>query len=235
MLQALTYLIDEGVIPKKVLCFIYLGNDLRDNYLSSNKSISYRISGINETHKKNRISQPNFIQRIKNITKKLELISWIYSLYKITKYASYFYGEAELYRRHPNKEFHSKALQSTEIILKLFKDIAEKYNIDLYFVLIPSKAQVYNEFKLISKYNKTENADEYLLDITKEGYDFNEIAKSFSNIITKYDMKFIDLTNPFKKEIKNGNKLFYIVDLHWNYTGQKIASDIINNQLISKW
>lgn len=241
MLKALTYLIHEGIIPQKVLCFIYLGNDLSGNYKVFDKINNYKqFSNVNKINEKNTVLQKNIIQKMKKVGKKSELITLIYSSYnKITlisdKYTSYFYGEAELYKIYPNKVFHSKSLESTEKILKLFKYVAQEYNFDLYFVLIPSKSQVYNEFKFISKYNETEHADEYLLNIIREGYDFNGIAESFSEIIAKYNMESIDLTNSFQKEISNGNKLFYLIDLHWNDKGQEIASDIICNQLISKW
>ncbi|MBC2714593.1 MAG: hypothetical protein HF978_04715 [Desulfobacteraceae bacterium] len=241
MLQALKYLLNEGIIPQKVLCFIYLGNDLRDNYIVFDKINNYKqFSNVNKINEQNTVLQENFIQKIKKVGKKSELITLIYSSYnkiglKPDKYTSYFYGEAELYKINPNEEFYSRALESTQLIIKLFKDIAQQYRFDLYFVLIPSKAQVYNEFKFISKYNETENADEYLLNIIREGYNFNGINASFSEIIAKYNLESIDLTNSFKKEISNGNKLFYLIDLHWNNKGQEITSDIIYNQLISKW
>ncbi len=47
--------------------------------------------------------------------------------------------------------------------------------------------------------------------------------------------RFIDLTDLFKNEIRNGNKLYYLLDLHWNYFGQKITSDEIYDQQISRW
>ena len=67
------------------------------------------------------------------------------------------------------------------------------------------------------------------------GMILNAIAKIFAELITDNGMKFIDLTDFFKAEVMKSKKLYYHVDLHWNYIGQEIASEVLLDQVILNW
>ena len=187
MLQVLDFFVKRITIPQKVLCFIYLGNDLGDNYRSSKKNIQMTFLADDKSQANRPSNRISIFRKLKRFATKSVAIRWLNSkFHKIRnasdQYFSYFYGEAELYRNHPNKEFYSTAINSTDQIFKKFKDIDDKHNLDLTFVLIPSKAQVYGEFKLIDKYQFTKDADPYLIELISDGYDFKRHCQNICGI-----------------------------------------------------
>lgn len=240
MLKALIYLIDEGFIPESVLCFVYLGNDLRDNYRSYDEIMELDVETCSEiTHAKNieknkKILAQCLLGMIKKFAKKSKFITWLYGklpYFKPDKYTSYFYGELELYKKRPNSVYYSKAIQATDHVFKSFRNVSNIYKFDILFILIPSKAQVYQEFKLIDRYHSTKEADKEILDIIKTGYNFDNIREIYGTLIDKYEFRYIDLTDIFREEIRKGIKVFHSIDLHWNKKGQRVASEILKKEI----
>lgn len=244
MLQALNFLLTK-VKARRVICFVYLGNDLRDNYAQHDNVIAYatRQSATVKPGlaKSVSASSPGLMAGFKNSLKASKALSWLYfTVYKQNfvaqksfQFTSYFYGEAELYRDKPDLQFLSRALASTDRIVEMFAAVSRRKKLAIDFVLIPSKAQIERQFKFISKYNVTDDSDRYLLEIIREGYDFDAIRKHYHRILTRHGFAFLDLTEAYRERVVDNAELYYQVDMHWNAAGQRLAAEIVYKKVLS--
>jgi len=108
------------------------------------------------------------------------------------------------------------------LIKKTNDEIKEKNNSTKFvIVLIPHRVQVYEELW-----------DEEFFNNTKANSELpNNLIKNFSRM---ENITIIDLLPKFKKFAEEGKQLYYKIDEHLNKEGNKLAAEIIYDELINK-
>ena len=107
--------------------------------------------------------------------------------------------------------------------------MSDEYGFQVVIIGIPSKAQVYKSFKEISHYENDDHARLVALSAIQNGFSFDTPDKIISKLSSKFNFQYVSLLEVFRKS--RSKKLYYYIDNHWSYIGQKTASDYIKKQL----
>lgn len=234
-LMLLNYL-HPKIQPAAVVLMVYLGNDLLDNYgISEDRlnQLAQAEANVRGESSANRADGIPIGQKLRNQTRSLvgksHLLTFIKSVYKAIKmpiYMAYFNFELETFRNN-RKEFVKQAIRNTRRILSSYKRYAEQNRVPVYVFLIPSKAQLYEEFCLISGVEiRRENLD-YALDLLRDpaGYSFHNPALIYQELCNQIGLNCYDLSPVFAEH--KAEDLFFKVDTHWTARGQLVAAGFI--------
>ena len=207
--ENLMMLLKHGIHPKKVLLCVFTGNDLLDNFMHYED-----------------IFEPQSWLRF---CFRSELFRFLYLKYLDPDrvYRSYFNHELEMLKTHPNPHIFKSSMAVTTHEFKRFKQLAAKEKFDLDILIIPSKVQVYQEFRLLDRYHDTPNANMLIYQAIRDGVDFERVEKIIVDLAQKEQIPAIDLTPLFRASSALADKPYYSMDGHWNEKGQTIAANEI--------
>lgn len=222
--------------PKIVILFVYLGNDLRDNYALKQqasllmKDLSKGIAKV-DNKESGRDKRTVMRRRIKsfirnNLVEKSYVLKIIYAYIaginqRINPAVDYDYFCIEAYRNKPNKNI-AQAVENTDFILSCFKDYCGQRKVKFIVFAIPSKREVYNDFFYTSLRMKN-----MAIDVLRDqnGYSFDNPAKYYNRICKDLNIPFFDMTGLFKSY--PGYEMFGSVDFHWSSLAQSRAASYV--------
>lgn len=218
------------VKPETVILMVYLGNDLRDNYLIKQAAVSQIKEILKGSQDANLAVVPS--RRLKawlrnNFIEKSKVLKILYAYLEVLRQGfspamRYDYFSFETYRNNP-KPFVQEAVKNTEFILGAFKIYCYRNNMRLAVIVFPSKEQL--EGKLVSNSNE----DTLIikdLSCDPDGYSLDRPRRYYSDICARLGIRFYDLTPIFKQSKET--KLFG-QDEHWTAAGQKEAASFVFN------
>ena len=113
----------------------------------------------------------------------------------------------------------------TKALLKEIDITAKENNAKTLIVLIPSKLQIHDEFWEKIKRQYTLNDQNYKLSKP------NDILVQFGS---DNDISVLDMLPTFREHAKNGERLYFYKDGHWNEKGHKLAAELIYDKLIEE-
>jgi len=211
----------------KILLFVFMGNDLDDNYpdqfdineLKKNISpLSLKLKSIRDKSLLRKIWRMYFSKKrtAKNVIVKTFLNNKPILFYKY--YAERMNRNLNDFKKHKNYKHFLKSFKEIRIF-------TEKNNISLNVVLIPSKSEVYswvlnNSSKPWEKINHPSNSSLFISDICIEN-----------------NFKYFDLT-PFLIEKSkyvyenSGELLWWYDDTHFNNTGIEAVCEYLYNNVL---
>lgn len=235
--QALCFLLGNGVSPEKVILFVYLGNDLRDNYTARGSWVDYdpALTGIEAPTDATNIASSGFsLRSILRQSATARALKSVFDLAPADRFLAYFDGELELYRERPDASYLTAAREATARCLELFAGAREKWGFELYAVLVPSKAQVYGQPLLISGYGRGKRDEERALALVREGFDFGRPAAIYAELLEAESIECLDLSADFRAAVEEGTRPYCVVDKHWNAEGQALAAERVRDTFFAR-
>jgi len=122
------------------------------------------------------------------------------------------------------EEYIIKALDHTKAILKAFKSSCEERKIKPVLAFIPSKAQVYKEFKDKLGERLKLNDDEWNPNLPME---------RVKNLCREIGLDFIDPLPFFMDQAEKGIDLYYKIDRHFSPKGNQVFAQVLYNHLVT--
>lgn len=232
--------------PNMVLLSVYLGNDLRDAYFITDKQKAYIESKafLYSEDKKDTNTESEFIllyDKIKNKIKKILkdnttniiLLRISYNAFSGFKYkndltmADYFYSEIEFYKNKISNNA-KLAIDNLDITMKNFSAFCKLQNINCMVVLIPSKAQVYEDINYLNSINfdNHEKVNALLKLYREKEFSFDNPSKIYEAILQKNKLPYLNTMKLLRN--KRNEQLFYKIDRHWsNFAQEIVAKEVV--------
>jgi len=245
------YLVNYGLKykPDLVLVGFFVGNDIRDTMLGLHKyNTTNTTNGViewNETILKGYGIIKNTEKKKQSSVFKSALLTllphstrFFYGKYKIIKNKVFGCGEGSQisssqtnltilnYETYYKKEYSDdveRGWNETFDFLMRMKNLTEAKNSTLVVVIIPTKEQVHKEDWALRK-------KEYGLN--EKDFDLEKPQKKLISFCEGNNVSYIDLLPKFREKAKNGVRLYYKNDGHWNEKGHELAANIISESLL---
>ncbi len=113
--------------------------------------------------------------------------------------------------------FSDDELQSFKDNMTMQRDIfRDEYGIDLWFMGISNKENVYGE---------------YMPDTVLKVNEVSRLDQLTDYLRTNTDLVFVNPKEEFKKEKENGEQIYYMTDTHWNQIGAYVGAQAILHQV----
>ena len=201
-----------------------------DNIQKTDNAKGYRKGSLLIFTKK-WLSRHSYLYRF--IIPRIKNIGWLYNvaiklhLADSVKRENLIPIEFMFYKRQ-HSDAVSNAWAITEALLSVFKEETAAINSKFLIFYIPAAHTIYTKqwADIKKKYN-----------ISDLSHDANQIATELNIICNKYQIDFINPTALFKIKAgeleKQGKRLYYLKDLHWNVYGNEFAGEILANFIYS--
>lgn len=158
------------------------------------------------------------------------LTSLFVSLDRILKWPSYYFLRSKIYRGDKELPFHvgsqffirgdtllevsEERFERSIRVIESYKNIIEARGSRFIFLPIPDKENIYHQLL------PTKRKPDFLPRLTK--------------VLKEKNIEVVDLQPAFERSYESGNLVFFTDDGHWNPTGVKIATELLEEQISNK-
>jgi hypothetical protein len=206
-------LMDEGLElkPDMVLVSFFIGNDfLRETEERKLYSYSYVASFINYliTLNNQPLSRPD-VYNDDEIT------------FNDAKYVSLESERSDIYNKR-NQSFENDLAEAMSYLVKIKQQCAER-GIDFALVLIPDEVQVNKALQSRVMQIKAFN-------LSADDFDFALPDRLLAAKLKEQNVRFLDLLDPFASA-SSQTRLYKPNDTHWNIAGNRLAAELIQENL----
>jgi lysophospholipase L1-like esterase len=126
---------------------------------------------------------------------------------------------------HTETPAFTAAWAATEAILQEFSRVTQASGAELLLFLIPDKAEVY-----AADWEATQRT----YDISARGWDLGTPNSRLKGIAQRLEIKMLDPLPEFQQAARQGERLYYRQDGHWNAQGHRLAARLIQRYMANQ-
>lgn len=106
----------------------------------------------------------------------------------------------------------------TRAALAQTQALVEQNGAELIIIIVPSKEQVYRDrFQQVA--------------LLPADYNIDQLVQPLLDDCAQVQLHCIDLTEPFRDQARQGQQLYFPVDIHWNAAGHRLVAQVVKRYL----